>query len=452
LFKLILYLGLTLVGIVAALISPVAGAIAAVEGYLLNPAIFELPGNPHFQQWVTIAFFAGVFLYRGPALPRVGREGSIIWSLWIFLAIAALGAVFAEYSSAVAFTWLWELVKTVVMATLLVKAIRTEQHVRWLLIACIVGVLHAATLHVVGAKIGYIGLGQSREYGVLPDDQTAVMVCFMPLLIIVASTGQTKWERLLALCTIPMALDSIVNTYQRTGLVCIVAEVGLLVLFSGMRVLWRILPIGILGGALFIVKFTPTDYWNWMKTLEAPTEEASADSRLIVNRGSIAMLLHHPMGVGYRNYPVISPQYLPASVLSHGARSAHNSFFTIICENGVFGFCVWIFSFAGAIVYLRRIRKSSRGAITPLVNYALALEVGLFGWAVNGLSMAEHEVDPAYWFLALTVVMVRLHHQAKLQAPNAAPETVPVVASSIVRSRQPVLLPSAGSPLPRSGM
>src|SRR5262249_6077247 len=77
-----------------------------------------------------------------------------------------------------------------------------------------------------------------------------------------------------------------------------------------------------------------------------------------------------------------------------------------------------IYAFAGAALYLRRVRKQSVEGLTtiPLGQYALAIEVGLYGWAVAGLFQGNQEIDPAYWFVALAVIMTRLHAQAVAKA------------------------------------
>src|SRR5205823_12526244 len=44
---------------------------------------------------------------------------------------------------------------------------------------------------------------------------------------------------------------------------------------------------------------------------------------------------------------------------------------------------------------------------------AMGLEIGLYGWIIGGCFQADHEVDPAYWFAALAVMVTRLHRKQK---------------------------------------
>jgi hypothetical protein len=419
LIKFVLYLGLTVFGIVAAVVSPLAGAIAAIEAYLFNPVVFDPSGHVHYQQWTAIAFIVGVLLHTGQvALPPARRERSLLVSLWIFLGVAAIGSVFALISPKLAFVALFEVFKTIIVATFLVLALRTEKQLRYFLLACMVGVLHAAMLHVIGSRLGYIPNSLEREFGVLPDGQTPVMVCFVPLLLVCAATGKTKLEKILAFCTLPIAIDSVVNTYQRTGFVALGAEVALLMLLGGGKVVKRLLPVALVALVLFLTRMTPQNYWTWVQTISTPTQEGSANSRFVVGLASIHMLRDHPLGVGYGNYLRVSPRYLDPRYLTNGTRSAHNTFFSIACETGIIGFAFWIYAFGGAAMYLRKIRKRpvEELATVPLGRYALGIEVGLYGWAVAGLFQGNQEVDPAYWFVALAVVLTRLHAQALARA------------------------------------
>jgi hypothetical protein len=54
----------------------------------------------------------------------------------------------------------------------------------------------------------------------------------------------------------------------------------------------------------------------------------------------------------------------------------------------------------------------------------MGIELGYYGWLTGGMSMSEHEVDPAFWFVAFTVVLTRLHHQgglSKLSLTDSTP-------------------------------
>ena len=410
--KLIFYLTLTAVGVAGSLMSPAVGIIACIEAYLLNPtAIWMENYGIRFQLIVTVAFLVGFLIHRPRGIQKVGREGGLAVALWVFVAIGALSSLWAVVSSANALHDIYEMFKTVLLATMLIRAITNERQMRWVIIACIFGVWHAAALHVFGVRLGLISSFLGREEGVLPDYQTGVMVLFVPLLVLLAMLG-SKTERILSWIALPFVLDSIVGTYQRTGFVCLAVEGVLFAILVPRRITFRLLPVLAISAALFAFRFTPENYWKWISTISQPTKEGSANSRFTIDHASIRMFLDYPMGVGYRNYPDVSPRYLPKDLLTAGRRSAHNSFFAILCETGVFGFAPWICAFVGAIWLMRRLRRSRDGGnLDNLAVYALGIELGLYGWMVGGLFHAMHEVDPAYWFVGFAVVLTRLQGQ-----------------------------------------
>lgn len=411
--KAILYLCLTFFGIGSTFVSPFAGVLTCLGAYLMNPTVLEMPdGDFRYQFWTTTALLVSVILHR----PRRPAEtGSEVWCMrlmWSFVVFAALTSTWAVVSASIALDTVYEVLKTVLLVALMVRLVRTERQMTMTVNLFIIGAFHAAVLHVLGVRWGYVPSSFAREMGVLPDSQTAVMVLFVPLLLLLAVFG-TRLQRLMCWCALPFVLDSIIGTYERTGFVALLAEVLLLLIYLPTRITLRALPALLVAGGLFAFYFTPPDYWTKMRTIEDPTEEASANSRFVINQASRQMFCDYPMGVGYRNYPYVSPRYLPNDVLTsvgdQRLRSAHNSYFTILCETGVIGFAIWISMFVFALVLFRRLRKHNKGNSTSaLAIYGMAFEVGLYGWAVGGYTQAYHEVDPAYWFVGCAVILTRL--------------------------------------------
>jgi O-antigen ligase len=417
--RLLFYDGLMAAAIGATLLWPPAGAFACVAAYLLNPSVITGDDSVRFQLLITLAFAASVLIHRPRRLPSVGHESMPIVLLWVFVALGYASAAWAEVSASQAIDQITELLKTVILASLIVASINEEKQFEWLVTACILGVAHAAFAHTFGVRFGYVPSRYGRDDGVVPDGQTAVMVIFVPLLITTISGGSFK-QKVLALLTLPLALNSIVSTYLRTGLVSLVVEGVLLILLMPRRFVLRALPMIAIAIALFVYRLTPEDYWNRMDTIQAPGEEASAASRFVIADASMKMLADYPFGVGYRNYPDVSPRYLPPSLLTEGRRSAHNSFFSVACETGIQGFVVWISAFGGAVLLLRRVRKKVVPGTTKIAAYALGLEVGIYGWLAGGMTQADHEVDPAYWFVAFAVILTRLHALRLAEAPAPA--------------------------------
>lgn len=410
--KAILYISLTLLASIFTFVNPLIGAIGCIEAYLFNPSAIAMnDGGFRYQLCINIAFLLSLIARRPRAVERVGREGLVLKALWVFLAVGAVGAVFASVDSTMAFENLYEVFKTVVFSTALLWVVRSERDLSWLIAAFMIGSLHASVLHVFGTKYGYAPASLGREIGVLSDPQNGVLLAFVPMLILLAMYGTWK-ERLLSWFTIPFVLDSIVVTYQRAAFVGLIIQMGLLVVLLPRKIILRLLPFGAAALCLFVFRLTPENYWEWVGTLKSPEQDPSAVSRPIIYAAALHMFIDHPLGVGYRNFPGMSPLYLAPQYLERTThtRGAHDSYLTILCETGIFGFAAWIFAFAGAAWLLRRIRKRADPRnLTRVEVYAMALELGLYGWMAAGTFHSMQEVDPVYWFVALAVIMTRLH-------------------------------------------
>lgn len=426
--KAIFYIGLTLLGVLATLITPFAGVVTGIESYMMNPPAITGgdDGGFRYQLVATVALLISFLIYRPKPVAEIGREVWIMRLLWIFVAIGALSSLWAVVSSDLAINTLYELLKTVIFVAIMVRLVRDERHLSFVVTALIVGAFHAGFMHILGIQWGYVYRGFGREVGVLPDAQTGVMILFVPLLVVTAIYG-SRFQKVLAWCAMPFVLDSIVNSYERTGLAAIALQALLLLFYLPRRITFRLLPALLVAGGLLIFRFTPPDYWEKMGTILHPHEEASANSRFVVNAASWQMIRDFPWGVGYHNYPFVSPRYLPdeflTSVGEERVRAAHNSFFTVLCDTGVEGFTVWILAIGGALLLLRRVRKNIKAsAMTSLDAYSIALELGLYGWLLGGWTQDYQEVDPAYWFIGLSVVLIRLARRRAAQAVVAAPE------------------------------
>ena len=430
--KSILYLGAALVGSLWALVSPLVGAIACTEAYLLNPkALLMEDFGFRYQLCTTAAFLLGLLFHARGRLAPVGKENRILVLMWVFVFVCMLSATWAEVDSSVAFDMAYELFKTVLVSAALVWALRSTRDLRYFVTAMIIGVLHAGFLHTFGLRLGFISAALDRELGVMLESQPTVMVVFLPLLFLVAAQGKGV-QRLLACAALPFALNSIVKSYQRAAFVGLLVDAALLLLVLPKRLVLRLLSVGAALVVLFVVRLTPDNYWEWVDTIQQPTQEGSAASRLVLADASLRMLEDHPFGVGYKNYQFVSPRYLDSSMLTEGRRSAHNSYFAVLCEPGPGAFIPWVFAIGLSILTLRRVRKAVRTEETKILGvYAASFEIGLYGWLTAGFFHDVHDVDPVYWIMGLAVLLPRLLAAAQ-QSTGGDTCTTPATEGDVV--------------------
>jgi hypothetical protein len=415
--KTLLYGTLGIVGVIAALMSPLAGAVAVIEAYMMNPVVFS-PDlvTVRFQFAVTAAFLFGLLLHQPKGVAKVGSEGRLILVLCAFALLAVTSSLWAVMSSRVAYASAINLCKTILVACLIPLAIENERGMRIVLWACVIGAAHAAFMHVVGGNLEYIEAWRLEEFGILPDGQASVMVFFLPAVVMLAVYAEKVSWRILCWLAVPIVIDSVVNTYQRAYFVALAAEAVCFLIFLPKRIVIRLLPLGIVAVLLFVFVFTPPTYWDWMNTITDYENEGSASSRIVLLKASLQMFSDHPIGVGYDNYSLVSYRYLDPSFVQRdrsgrATKAGHNSFTMVACETGVFGIALYLLSFGGAWWLLRMVRKRSReGSISEIEAFAMGLEIGLIGWAAGGMFHSDHEMDPAFWAVGFAVVLTRLQY------------------------------------------
>ena len=248
------------------------------------------------------------------------------------------------------------------------------------------------------------------------------MLLFLPLFILVAMLGRSWWEKLFCWVSLPVVLNSIVESYQRAYFLGLLAEGVFLLLFLPKRIALRLIPVLAVAVVLYVSVLTPDSYWSWMDTINEPEKEGSAASRYDLYAASGEMLADHPLGVGYRCFIRHSPKYYGVS------KAAHSTICTIACETGIQGFSLWLAAVVTTLLLLRRIRKAADPRNPSQIDtYAMAMEIGLIGWLIGGLFHSDHQTDPAYWFMAFAVVLHRLRF-APVDETDPSADVAPIPA------------------------
>lgn len=409
---------LSALAVLAALSSPLYGAIAVIESYMLHPVLYspEL-ASVRIQLVITVAFLVGLFLHGSRGLPPVAGEAKLLTVLSLYGMLAMLSGLWAVRKPEVSFPYAFDLCKTIFVTVLLVYVPANPGQVLTLLWAILMGASHAAFMHTVGVNIGYLPPSLGRgEYGALPDFQGSVMIFVLPSFLLITLFGQSWKERLFCLLSLPLIADSIVNTYQRTFFVAAAVQCGYMLIMARGRDRLKLAVVTGLGAVVASALFMPPDYWAWMNSIKTYKEEASAASRLTIGTASLNMLADYPFGVGYRNYQFVSPNYLPNENLTvnefgERIRAPHSTHFSVACETGILGFVLFGWAFGGAALLLRRTRiLAAPGQLDPLALHAFGLEAGIVGWAAAGFFQSLHETDPVFWAIALSILLYRARH------------------------------------------
>jgi O-Antigen ligase len=171
------------------------------------------------------------------------------------------------------------------------------------------------------------------------------------------------WRKYFSIIAVALAMNAIVMTGSRGAFLGLVA--GGLVLFKFRPSAYnsRFYLYATLGLALLVLVASGS-FWARMGTLKAVTSENqseldnSARSRIAMFEAQIQMAKEYPLGSGHRGSEVLSKNYLDAGYMTAaGVRSSHNSFMTVLVEQGIPGvilflaICGWVGS---TLMQLRR--------------------------------------------------------------------------------------------------
>lgn len=244
------------------------------------------------------------------------------------------------------------------------------------------GPLNVLLLHVAGCFfLGLLCFYHGRDFGArldgvggpgIDDANTLGMFLVTGVLagamIVLADTG---WRRVVVVLMMPVVLNGVILTGSRGAFLGLVAGSAVLFFLRPPRRTWLFVSAGALGlmlaASLVDQKFI--DRMFSIKAAAKQTEEmdSSAESRLVLMQAQIMMAASYPHGAGHRGTAELSPQYLDERWLTRSspdgeaARSSHNTFLTLLVEQGWLGAAIylWITLWGfGTLIRLRRLQSA----------------------------------------------------------------------------------------------
>ncbi len=252
--------------------------------------------------------------------------------------------------------------------------------------------------------------------------------------------AEQGWRRAVAVVAGAVILNGLILTASRGAFLGVVAA-ALVVLLLKPRQYRKLFWVFAAVGAIGAVSLMDQRFIDRMLSITAAVERTeeiddSAESRWALKEAQLRMFAAHPFGAGHKGTAVLSPQYLdrkwlstrPGEDESQAARASHNTFLTLLVEQGVFGALFYLLlvlwgSRAGLLL-----RRASRHAADPRpIAYGLAslaaLTVVLVAGQFTDYLMAEVQI----WMAALLVASLR---------SRGAPECAEVaqVASAVLRA------------------
>jgi len=383
---------------------------------------------------LNLSYAAGVFLiirtFLSGIRPRLDwRSGLLVLFLGQALLSAALGV-----NPAYSFGQWQEFAKMIVVSILLTNIIQTPSDLRLVMIVI------ALSLGFEAAKQGWAQLfldpGGRNDNGVpfLGDNNLVAvgMAMLIPLIGALATTSSGWHKRAFQFLNIGVIYRAL-STYSRGGFLSIGAVSAIWFWRSPHKL--RSLAAVLVAAAL-ILPVMPSQFWDRMSTITAPSEDSddSVQSRLHFWRVAVAMANDRPFtGVGHRGYERVYNQYDWTEGQFMTNRAVHSAWFGTLADLGYPGLLLFILIVFTSLRSCRRVRRAvQRGEIAgPLGPYAVAFETSLVAFMVGGSFVSFHYNEMLWHYFALTIALERVavREMAAQREQRDAEATAPAASS-----------------------
>jgi probable O-glycosylation ligase (exosortase A-associated) len=379
-----------------ALVRPKIGLYAYVWFTLMRPDYFA---------WST----TGVFPYV-PVLSIATALGSLrhfadfgillrnpIARLLILLQIPVAVSVISAVYPSLAYEPFWAFERLIPITLLIPVLIRSEEDLRGLILVM------ACSLGAIGLKFGLFGLRAGgvhlyEGYAGLDNNSLAAQLAMtVPLLWYGRSLLHSKWFRLVFIGVIFTCVTAVVMTQSRGGSLALLTALLLLVYRSRHKV-----AVMVLFGMLAVppIYMYHQAFFARMDTLRDPTQEVSANSRLVMAEAAFQMWKSYPLiGVGFGNENFIALQRPYIEDSRFWGLKVHNGYLQMLVDCGLFGFIPWVWLLFGTIARLWRSAGVHRRAQSALEAYPRGLAIGLIVFAQYNLSGGKERDSILYIFL-----------------------------------------------------
>jgi O-antigen ligase len=281
--------------------------------------------------------------------------------------------------------------------------------------------------HVAGcAYLGWIVLSQytgGRFEGFGGPDIDEANSGAMQIVTGIVSAGALfltgTWKaRAVVIAVAPMIVNALVATVSRSGfLAAAVAGIAFNV-FTAPKYRRFVKVASVLAIVLFVALTNP-HYWERMASIKVAGEDiegvdtGAGRKELLIAQWD--MFKKHPLGCGHRCTATLSTNYLDDSLLTgigeNRARSSHNTFMSLLVEQGLPGAALYIllamWVFKSTLELRRRLRVDS-GILSQSCAAVAAALAAIF---VGDLFVDYLKLEVRTWLLALLMALIKLSHQ-----------------------------------------
>jgi O-antigen ligase len=344
------------------------------------------------------------------------------WHLFHFAALLfviwAGGTMLMVYNPLTMPKKFWTFVQLFIVVWMIWELAHTRKRQLGLFTAYILGAYVAALDTIMLYRRDTGGLRRFAAAGGDPNDLAMTLALALPMAWYLGTTYHRPLLRWVYRAYLPVGLVAIGLTASRGGVLA--AIVGLLIVPLTMTKLspsrFAIALVVLVLSGSFAVSYIPTKVANRLATTGAEVEDLSLGGRFTIWKAGVNAFVQRPLvGYGTSGFrAAVTPE------LGHSTQVAHNSFLSVLVEEGLVGFVFYCLMFVAVFLAVLSLPSLER-------RFALVLLVTV----VTTMLPLTWEDNKAVWFVLAALLGFA---QAPAGAPASRMRHAPVRAAPIVRS------------------
>jgi len=390
-----------------ALVKPQVGLLAWLWISIMNPQkeTYGFMAAAPILDAIAISTLIGCVLHwnkRAPSQFLPVLKMMLAFYVWI-----SLTTLFAVNPEGAREDWI-EFSKTMLLVFLILQFMN-KRH--WTIAVIGVFILSMSYTSVKGGLFTIVTGGGHRVWGPPTtmwgsnNGVSLAMVMLVPVCIGFASLFEKKLWRLAFYGIAFTSFVAVLGTQSRGGLVGLLALAGTMVMRSNKKTLAMVLVhLVLVAGFMFM----PQSWHTRMATILNPTEDGSANSRLIQWKYAIDISLERPLfGNGFEAF-FYQPYYYRYVADKDVNRSVHSNVFQILGEQGYVGLLMYLAIITMLVVYAHRYAALARGS--PGMKWTSTqlywMQFSVIGCIANGLTLNLAYLDLFYFVLAFIALLI----------------------------------------------
>jgi O-antigen ligase len=329
---------------------------------------------------------------------------------------------------------LWTFVMLFLVVWMIWELARTPQRQLGLLTAYVLGAVVSAVDTIVAYRRGAGEFGRFAAAGFDPNDLAMTLALALPMAWYLSMSYRQPLLRWLCRAYLPVGIMAIGLTGSRGGLVVTIVALLIVPLMMDRLTPGRLVTaIAILSiSAGLAAAYIPHTIVERLSTTGAQVEDASFGNRFKLWKAGFHAFERQPM-TGYGTGGFVRAI---SSELGADSRVAHNTYLSVLVEQGIVGLTLYLMMFVAVYWSIRRLPKLERRfAMTLLATLAIAI-----------LPLTWEDRKPVWFILAalLGLSQAWVSGAGGVVRPFGLPRTAPALSPrAAARRLDPLTTPSA---------